>query len=310
MNRKTLFYTSLFSLLILVVLSCSERTSEEPNQFPVLRNKYLGQRPPGTTPEIFAPGIISTHKEHGSVTFSPDGNEFYFTRHDWMNRQATIMVSKYEDKHWTEPRAVSFSGRFWDDSPVFSPDGKRLYFHSGRPEQGFDRVKLWYVQSFERGFGEPQKMVSPVNPGSGASFSKEGTLYFTSRREGGRGKGDLYRSPLVEGRYKTVEPLGDEINSEHSEYSPCIAPDESYLLFARYVGKPRSISIYISFRNEDGTWTEAENMGERHEIFRNSRFPSLSHDAKYLFFEAEIDDTTDLYWIDTKIIEELKPQNL
>jgi tricorn protease-like protein len=216
------------------------------------------------------------------------------------------MVSKYVDKRWTEPRVVPFSGKFWDDSPVFSPDGKRLYFHSGRPEQGFDYVNLWYVQKFENGFGEPQKMGPPVNPGTGASFSEEGTLYFTSRREGGVGKGDIYRSPLTEGKYKTVEHLGEEINTEHSEYSPCIASDESYLLFTRYVEEPRSVSIYVSFRNEDGSWTEAKNMGESIEIFKESRFPSLSHDTKYLFFEAEVNDTTDIYWVDSRIIEELK----
>jgi ankyrin repeat protein len=28
-------------------------------QFPVIKGKYLGQKPPGMTPEIFAPGIVS-----------------------------------------------------------------------------------------------------------------------------------------------------------------------------------------------------------------------------------------------------------
>ena len=293
-------------MTVLLSISCSEKESELSDQFPVLRNKYLGQRPPGKTPDIFAPGIISTHKEHGSVAFSPDGNEFYFTRHEWMKRKATIMVSRYEDKRWTEPRVVPFSGKFWDDSPVFSPDGKRLYFHSGRPKEGFDHVNLWFVQKFHNGWGEPQKMSPPVNPGTGASFSENGILYFTSRREGGNGKGDIYRSSLVDGKYRTVDHLGEEINTEHSEYSPCIAPDESWLLFARYVEKPRGVSLFISFRNEDGTWTEAQSMGEAYDIFKESRFPSLSHDYKYLFFEAEVDDTTDIYWVDSRIIEDLK----
>ncbi|UCE19596.1 MAG: PD40 domain-containing protein [Gemmatimonadota bacterium] len=294
-------------VLVFSFLSCSDKTSEETDQFPVLRNKYLGQRHPGTTPEIFAPGVVSTHKEHGSVAFSPDGNEFYFTRHEWTKRKATIMVSQYVDKRWTEPRVVPFSGKFWDDSPAFSHDGKRLYFHSGRPKEGFDEVNLWFVQKFHNGWGEPQKMSPPVNPGTGVSFSESGTLYFTSRREGGKGKGDIYRSSLVDGKYRAVDHLGEGINTEHSEYSPCIAPDESWLLFTRYVEKPRGVSIFVSFRTEDGTWTEAQNMGEIYDMFKESRFPSLSHDKKYLFFEAEVDDTTDLYWVGSKILEELRP---
>lgn len=30
--------------------------------FPVLKGPYLGQKPPGMTPDIFAPGFVSTEK--------------------------------------------------------------------------------------------------------------------------------------------------------------------------------------------------------------------------------------------------------
>jgi hypothetical protein len=32
----------------------------KPNDFPKLTGPYLGQKPPGMKPEIFAPGIVST----------------------------------------------------------------------------------------------------------------------------------------------------------------------------------------------------------------------------------------------------------
>ena len=46
-----------------------------------LSGPYVGQRPPGTTAEVFAPGIVSDPSlfEY-SGTFSPDGNEYYFNR--------------------------------------------------------------------------------------------------------------------------------------------------------------------------------------------------------------------------------------
>lgn len=44
------------------------------------KGPYLGQKPPGMIPEIFAPGIISTAKEELNSVFSLDGREFYFTR--------------------------------------------------------------------------------------------------------------------------------------------------------------------------------------------------------------------------------------
>ena len=41
---------------------------------------YLGQKPPGKTPELFAPGIVSkkNSKEH-CLAVSPKGDEMFFT---------------------------------------------------------------------------------------------------------------------------------------------------------------------------------------------------------------------------------------
>ena len=49
--------------------------------FPTLKGPYLGQKPPGMTPEIFAPGVISTgYHEVGGPAFTPDLSEIYFHR--------------------------------------------------------------------------------------------------------------------------------------------------------------------------------------------------------------------------------------
>lgn len=48
--------------------------------FPILQGPYLGQKRPGTMPEVFAPGIISVEEnfEHSAAVFSPDGNEVFW----------------------------------------------------------------------------------------------------------------------------------------------------------------------------------------------------------------------------------------
>ena len=48
--------------------------------FPKLKGPYLGQKPPGMKPEIFAPGIISVDEnfEHSAAVFSPDGKEVFW----------------------------------------------------------------------------------------------------------------------------------------------------------------------------------------------------------------------------------------
>lgn len=79
MNKKNMpsFYIFFGILLFLnpIYLAAGERKN-----FPLLKGPYLGQKPPGSTPELFAPNIISTCNQHGSVYFSDDGREVYFSR--------------------------------------------------------------------------------------------------------------------------------------------------------------------------------------------------------------------------------------
>jgi hypothetical protein len=53
---NTLKLISLFALVLLGSLTTYCQTN--PKDFPVLKSPYLGQTPPGTTPEIFAPDIV------------------------------------------------------------------------------------------------------------------------------------------------------------------------------------------------------------------------------------------------------------
>jgi len=77
------------------------------NNFPVLKGPYLGQKPPGMVPVLFAPGIISTtNKNEFCASFSPDGKEFYF------NRGMKIMVCTLKDGMWSSPVEASFSAGF------------------------------------------------------------------------------------------------------------------------------------------------------------------------------------------------------
>ena len=71
-------------------------------------------------------------------------------------------------------------------------------------------------------------------------------------------------------------------------------------------GRPEGKGMDISFRKEDGTWTKKVNM----ETILNRNLvggcPYVSPDGKYFFFTRN----GDIYWVDAKIIEELKPNNL
>ena len=61
----------------------------------------------------------------------------------------------------------------------------------------------------------------------------------------------------------------------------------------------------MCFKKKDGSWGVAikfsDNVNTGHNICA-----SISPDGKYLFYNAN----KDIYWVDARIIEELKPKNL
>ena len=87
-------YPLIFLLLNgLVVINANSAQRE----FDLLQGPYIGQNPPGLTPEVFAPGIVS--KEHRDWTgrFTPDMHEYYFTRNNKKSRTSTTIVFKLEN---------------------------------------------------------------------------------------------------------------------------------------------------------------------------------------------------------------------
>ncbi len=49
------------------------------DEWPVLKGTHLGQEPPGMTPVVFAPGLISLDDERElNAVYSPDGRIFMF----------------------------------------------------------------------------------------------------------------------------------------------------------------------------------------------------------------------------------------
>jgi Tol biopolymer transport system component len=198
------------------------------------------------------------------------------------------------------------SGKYSAFDICFSPDGKRLYFCSDRPNPWDSSLKthIWYVERSGGGWSEPIIVASPIysteDEQGQPTFTRDGTMYFRKGPEGGF---DLYYSRNINGKYSMPIILGNEINTQYHEGKPFIEPDESYLLFIRY-GMPASIDggrgLYISFKRKNGSWTPAKNTNICGSL------PKITPDGKYFFFSRG----GDIYWVDAKIIEELRPKEL
>jgi glyoxylase-like metal-dependent hydrolase (beta-lactamase superfamily II) len=267
-----------------------------------LNGLYLGQKPPGLKKEIFAPGIVSTKGGNEfSCTFSADGKEFYF------NRGMTIMVCRWEKEGWTAPEPASFNGDFRNHEPHITADNQTLYFGSMRPNPERPDMEnpygIWKVERTEKGWGEP----SYVGYGMYVTTTKDGTIYIMDNDYEDWRKFGIVRTTLVNGHFGPFERQKGGVQSpapgRMAGNHPCIAPDESFLIFDSYTIDPpfRHAQLFICFRESDGSWGKATNISEILECERNIA-ASLSPDGKYLFFRAE----GGIYWVSTKIFDQIK----
>jgi len=304
---------------LLIKLGIDQKTPH----FTDLSGEYFGQKKPASDPQRFAEGILSSIMSLQSApSFAPDGKEVYWSIFFGPPFRLLIMVMENENGRWTTPQIAPFSEEHFSFNPVFSPDGGRLYFISNRPlgkngkAQGFNN---WYVERQGAGWSEPKHHGPVVNSNDdwGASITREGTLYFASGREGSIGATDIFRSRLVNGQYTEPENLGVNVNTKAREIYPFVAPDESYLLFisnksaGEYGGIDQYFDIYVSFCAQDGSWTGAKKMGKGVNSKAFETTPVVSPDGKYLFFVSQRDtDVGNVYWVDARIIEDMKPDEL
>jgi Tol biopolymer transport system component len=61
--------------------------------------------------------------------------------------------------------------------------------------------------------------------------------------------------------------------------------------------------LFISFKNNDGTWSTPQKMNEKMGFSDPARFPSISPDGKYIFFCG---DDGNIYWVNRTIVDQFK----
>jgi Tol biopolymer transport system component len=294
---------------------------------------YLGQEPPGLVPELFAPGIISTADSEGCAVFSEDGRSLVFTRFSGEPLQRYNFVMQEDHGQWTEPRALPFATEYPIADFTYSPDGKHLLFTSRRPITGQgkrnEKRGLWSVKITAASWGEPVPFDDVINRRDALypSMTRDGSLYFMDwyYPPDDERSTDIYVSRLVDGEYTEPERVSDKINSEFHDFDPFVAPDESYMIFCSIrPGDLGNGDLYISFREENGTWSEAVNMGSKFNSAAGENRPFVTLDGRYFFFTsnkeanlepgdlADLDNlpgngSRDVYWVDAAALEQFRP---
>lgn len=286
-------------MLTIGAASCSDNGQETT---PRVENAYLGQTPPGSTAEIFAPGIVNT-KENREIEgmFGGDMNAFYFIKRplDQDSDANMLTVIALKEGQWQESNI-----RQGVSEPSFSPDGATIYFANEYIERvGDDWSDL-------KSLGAPFNDIAIMRLSPAAS----GTMYFDTFTP--ELDMPLRASRLIDGNYEAPKSLGPQFAIGSYNAHPFIAPDESYIIFdSRRDDGFGSSDLYISYRMSNGAWSPAINLGAEINTAQAENYPSVSPDGNFLFFdrrgEAEEDGErpVDIYWVNTQFIEALRPPN-
>jgi Tol biopolymer transport system component len=282
--------TKFWILILIIVTGCvTNQQKEEKESFPILSGKYMGQKEPGLTPEIFAPNIVSTGMSELNACFSPDYTEFLFSV-VMPGNNFVIMQMKYDGQQWSAPEVASFSGEYSEADPFITADGKYLYYVSKRPIDSLQAPKtdwdIWRVENINGEWLNPEHLDSDINSDKDDIYpclTKDGTLYFSSGRVGGGNNRDIYYAKSNGNSFEPCVKLNETIN-KYWEGDIYISPDEVYMIFRTY-GRPAGNGLYITF-NSNGEWSIPQNMGEEINKTGGEFCPMVDPDGKYFFFTS------------------------
>lgn len=294
-------YLILILVFALFINACNTKNQKSKgSNSPTIENPYLGQKPPGLIPEAFAPGIVSTeHYEYGGV-FTPDMKEFYFISNGGKYKKSRFVVFQYKKNQWVESVVSKRVGQ-----PMFSSDGKTM--HLGER----------YMERTKTGWSELKYLEAPFKNTDDMfimrlSASTNGTYYFDTYNKNNPNFPIRY-SRLIDGSYEKPKALSKAINTGTQLNHPFIAPDETYLIWdAKREDGYGDSDIYISFRQLDGSWGAAINLGDKINTGAWEAAANVTPDGKYLFFNRNMGidnyENVDIFWVDAQIIEILRPK--
>ncbi|TXT29149.1 MAG: OmpA/MotB domain-containing protein [Chitinophagaceae bacterium] len=114
-------------------------------------------------------------------------------------------------------------------------------------------------------------------------------MLFTGRfSEGGYGNFDLYISYYTPQGWSEPQNLGSSINTEFWESSPALSPDKRVLYFSsNRPGGFGGSDLYVSYRQPNGKWSAAQNMGPQINSAGDDQAPFIHADNQTLYYTSD-----------------------
>ncbi len=213
--------------------------------------------------------IFTSSREKGGVSK---------TIHTWTNQEFTRLYAADINKDGQLGKPAYFApeigSKFNESTPVFSADGKTMYFtrnnyNSGtrlRDAKGITLLKIYQATWKNNRWSDVVELPFNSNQFSTAhpALTPDGKwMYFASDREGSIGQSDLYKVAINnDGTFGQPINLGAHINTEGRESFPFITADNE--LYFSTDGRPGlgGLDIFATQINDDQSFTEVKNIGE------------------------------------------------
>ena len=218
--------------------------------------------------------LNSSYSEHSPV-ISADESVMLFTS----TRAGSVGGQMQEDQEYDEDIYISYkvqgkwsppinvgeplNTKSMDATVGLSADGQSLLIYNGDRGNGDLQVSVLNGDTW----GKPEFLSKEINSNyqeSSASFAfNDRVLYFISDKPGGVGGKDIwYAMRDKKGRWKDVQNLGPTVNTPYDEESVFMHPDGRTLYFSSKGHKTMGgYDIFKTIRQDDGTWSQPENLG-------------------------------------------------
>jgi hypothetical protein len=218
-----------------------------------------------------------------------------------------VYISFKKDSVWSLPRNISnnINTGTHDACVGLSADGELLFLY--RTSDDLLSGDLYSSVFDGKDWTVPVKLPSPINSAEytepSIAMSTDGqTIYFSSNRPGGYGKKDIYKViRLPNGEWSQPVNMGPSINTAEDEDALFIHPSGKTFYFSSKGHKNMGgYDIFKSELHEDGSWSEAENLGYPVNSADDDVFFVLSTDGKTGYYSSVKPDTyggTDIYLV-------------
>lgn len=227
----------------------------------IYRAKRLGEQ--YAEPENLGRVINSEYTELDAFV-APDESYIVFTSNRPGGLGAgDLYVSKRKDGAWTPPQNLGpeINTAGFECCPSVSPDGKYLYYTTqGLGRNGIYQADIVALSLDQQDLPEEPKLFAEgvvSTPGSmSLTFSPDmKTLWFAEA------SASIMVSHLNDGKWDAPAPI--EFSGRYFDFSPCVSPDGSELVFSSSrarVGQKLSLGLWASERTAAG-WSTPKDLG-------------------------------------------------